>query len=513
MSNDKNKPSYGFAEQPEFIRRNGKLKLRPGIRMGFTKCFTCNNMCGLRYRVDEATNTITRVAGNPYCEVVTGGEPLDLSTPVAQAYELLSGETGLAHRATSCGKGASGIDSVTDPRRVLSVLKRAGKRGENKWKTIPYEQALKEIIEGGNLFGEGHVDGLRAIRDTKTQVVPGYPEFGPRSNQLVATFNEEDTIRGGLYSRFMTKAFGTVNLTTKHAYCGAAVGVGYSLGLAPEVSAGMCDVDWKSFEYAIFIGTAPGASGASINRLGRAVADARVDRKIKYVAVDPILRSVVANNTQAQWQPILPGTDTAFLYGVIRVILENNWFVAKFLSNPNETSAKKAGEINWTNAGYLVDIANQTLADASDFGLGDKGQGIVSFKGKLFNATTAESADLFTDATFKRTDGRSVRLVSSLKLLKDEAMRHSVADYAKRCGTTPDRIIEIAKDFTHHGRSVVAVSNAGNNSADAVMSGWLICILNTLVAAHDAKGGALYGNGAFFGFEGDYDLDLSLIHI
>ena len=198
----KHPPRLGSAAAPECARKNGKLVIRDGIRRGFTKCCTCNNMCGLRYRVDEATNTVTRVAGNPYCEVVTGGDPLDLNTPVARAYELLTGDAGLKNRATSCGKGASGIASATDPRRVTQVLKRAGKRGENKWKTIPYEQAVKEIVEGGNLFGEGHVDGLRAIRNLKVPAVKGYTEFGSAANSHMATYNEEDPLRGSFYSRF-----------------------------------------------------------------------------------------------------------------------------------------------------------------------------------------------------------------------------------------------------------------------------------------------------------------------
>ncbi len=500
-------PRYGFAAAPEFVRKNGRLAIRDGIRVGFTKCFVCNNMCGLRYRVDEASNTVTRVAGNPYCEVVTGGDPLDLNTPVARAWEMLTGDEGLKHRATSCGKGASGIAAATDPRRVTQVLKRAGKRGENKWKSIPYEQAVREIVEGGDLFGEGHVDGLRAIRDLKHPACEGFPEFGAASNRLLATFNEEDTLRGSFYSRFMTKAFGTTNLGTKHAYCGAAVGIGYSLGLGPEISAGMCDLDWDSFEYAVFIGTAPGASGASINRLGRGVADARVERKAKYVCVDPILRTTVANNTAAQWLPILPGTDSAFLFGVIRAIFEARSFEADFLSHPNEAAAKRNGEINFTNATWLVDEKTQAFARACDFGLGKSEDPIVFANGKLAPAASTEKAELFVDRQFARADGSSAHLVSSIELVRREAMKHTIEQYARMCGMNPQRIKDVAREFTSHGRRVAAVSNTGNNNADAVMVGWLICILNTLAAAHDAKGGALYGNGAFFGFEGTYDLD------
>lgn len=36
-----------------------------------------------------------------------------------------------------CPKGQAGIQTAYDPYRITKVLKRAGKRGENKWITIP----------------------------------------------------------------------------------------------------------------------------------------------------------------------------------------------------------------------------------------------------------------------------------------------------------------------------------------------------------------------------------------
>ena len=499
--------NFGRHQSVEFEIQEGSVELNPNVRVGFTRCFTCNNMCGLRYRVDENSDKITKLAGNPYCEVVTGGEPLPLSSHLKDAYLTLAGQTGKIFRATSCGKGASGLDCTDNPYRVLHVLKRAGKRGEDKWITIPYEQALNEIIEGGNLFGEGNVEGLRSIRDIKTPVVEGYPEFGPKSNQLFATFNEEDTLRGSLYSRFMKQAFGTVNLTTKHAYCGAPVGVGYAMGLAPELGAGMCDVDWDNFEYAIFIGTAPGCSGASINRTGSGLSKARTQRKEKYVCVDPLLRGNVVENTNAAWAPITPGEDTAFLFGLVQVILNSGSENKKFLSYPNETSAKKAGEINWSNASYLVDTHTGKLADAADFGLGEKGGGVVYSGGRLVAADKADSADIYVNRKFTNNKSETHLYKTALQLLKDEANSQSLEQLAKTCGISVEQIKEIAKEFTSHGTRVVALSNTGNNGADSVMSSWLICILNTLVGSHDKKGGAIYGNGAFTGFNGKYDLE------
>lgn len=484
------------------------VALQPGVRVGFTRCFTCNNMCGLRYRVDEAHDKITRLAGNPYCEVVTGGDPLPLSTPLVEAYQVLSfGRDGKTFRATSCGKGASGLDCVDDPYRVLKVLKRAGKRGEDRWITIPYEQAIHEIVEGGNLFGEGKVEGLRAIRDIKTPVVPGYPEFGAKSNQLFATFNEEDTMRGSLFARFMRQAFGTVNLTTKHGYCGAPIGVGYAMGLAPEINAGMCDIDWDNFEYGIFIGTAPGCSGASINRTGRGLANARVNRKAKYVCVDPILRSNVTNNTNAKWVPIKPGEDTAFLFAIVQVILNSGLENKKFLSAPNESTAKKNGEINWSNASYLVNIDTGKLADASEFGLGEKGNGVVFSEGVLRSSLDGGNADIYVDRKFSNSSSETHRYKTTLQLLKEKANEHSLKYYSDVCGIPVETIKNIAKEFTSHGTKAVALSNTGNNGCDSIMSSWLICILNTLIGSHDRKGGAIYGNGAYMGFSGNYDLE------
>lgn len=60
-------------------------------------------------------------------------------------------------------------------------MKRVGKRGEGKWQRISFEQLIKEVVEGGDLFGEGHVDGLRAIHDPITPLDAKHPGFGPKS--------------------------------------------------------------------------------------------------------------------------------------------------------------------------------------------------------------------------------------------------------------------------------------------------------------------------------------------
>ena len=52
---------------------------------------------------------------------------------------------------------------LTSEQRVTECLKRVGPRGSQQWQSIPFEQLIEEIVVGGNLFGEGAVEGLQDI--------------------------------------------------------------------------------------------------------------------------------------------------------------------------------------------------------------------------------------------------------------------------------------------------------------------------------------------------------------
>ncbi len=80
----------------------------------------------------------------------------------------MSGESGINNRSTACARGNGMLEIQNSPYRITQPLKRVGKRGEGKWEPISYEQLISEITEGGDLFGEGEVEGLRSIRDIET---------------------------------------------------------------------------------------------------------------------------------------------------------------------------------------------------------------------------------------------------------------------------------------------------------------------------------------------------------
>jgi anaerobic selenocysteine-containing dehydrogenase len=83
-----------------------------------TICFNCESACGLLGYVDKDTLKIQKFEGNPR-------HP--------------------GSRGRNCAKGPATLNQVYDPDRILYPLKRAGKRGEGKWKRITWDEALDDI--------------------------------------------------------------------------------------------------------------------------------------------------------------------------------------------------------------------------------------------------------------------------------------------------------------------------------------------------------------------------------
>jgi anaerobic selenocysteine-containing dehydrogenase len=83
-----------------------------------TVCFNCESACGLLGWVDRETLEVRKFEGNP------------------------------AHpgsRGRNCAKGPATLNQVNDPDRILYPLKRAGRRGEGKWRRVTWEEALQDI--------------------------------------------------------------------------------------------------------------------------------------------------------------------------------------------------------------------------------------------------------------------------------------------------------------------------------------------------------------------------------
>jgi len=294
----------------------------------YSVCQQCNTQCGIKVKIHNGI--VGKIDGSPF-------SPWTLTPHVS--YKTSPFKTA-AVDGTLCPKGQAGIQSVYDPYRIRKVLKRAGKRGEGKWVSIPFEQAISEIVEGGLLFkhvpGEANrnVEGLRSIRtltdpslakemagdvakiwkkemtvaDFKEKhkghlhklIAPDHPDLGPKNNQFVFMWGRLKGGRGDLVNRFVKDSFGTINAHGHTTVCqgslyftGKAMSEQYLLEekeLKYKWTGGKkfyWQADTEKSEFIIFVGASPfeGNYGPT-NRAGR-ITNGMEEGRLKIAVVDP----------------------------------------------------------------------------------------------------------------------------------------------------------------------------------------------------------------------------------
>ena len=105
-------------------------------------CLQCNTQCTLKTKHQDGV--LTKIDGNPYSPMCLQPQ-IQYDTPLSVSAKV---------DGSVCSKGQAGVQSQYDPYRLRKVLKRAGPRGSNKWKAIPFDQAVAEITDGGRLFAD-----------------------------------------------------------------------------------------------------------------------------------------------------------------------------------------------------------------------------------------------------------------------------------------------------------------------------------------------------------------------
>ncbi|MBI3913012.1 MAG: molybdopterin oxidoreductase, partial [Chloroflexi bacterium] len=211
----------------------------------YSVCQQCNTNCGIKVKL--VNGVISKVDGNPF-NPFTLNPHLPYATPIKDAATI---------DGAVCPKAHAGIQTTYDPYRITKVLKRAGKRGENKWQSISFDQAVAEIANGGKLFekvpGEENrvVTGLKELyalrdpkvakamadevkkitsekdKDKKKQLIadfktkfasdldklidPEHPDLGPKNNQMSFMWGRLKGGRSDFINRFTKDAFGSTN--------------------------------------------------------------------------------------------------------------------------------------------------------------------------------------------------------------------------------------------------------------------------------------------------------------
>lgn len=472
--------------------------------IAMTQCFGCWTQCGVRVRVDQQTNRVLRIAGNPY-HPLSHEHHIDASVPFSTAMAQLAGENGLDARSTACARGATQLEGLYSPLRILEPMKRVGKRGEGKWQRISFEQLINEVVEGGDLFGEGHVDGLSAIYAPSTPIDPQHPGFGPKSNQLLVT-NTSDDGRDTFLRRFALNSFGSKNFGAHGSYCGLAYRAGSGALMGDLDKNTHVKPDWDNVEFALFMGTSPAQSGNPFKRQARQLSSARLRDDFSYVVVAPALPlTTVLADDHGHWLPVIPGSDSALAMAMIRWIIENQRYNADYLALPGAKAMQHAEEKSWTNATHLViaddlpGLAGQHLTHSHLDPSATSDPLVVNEHNELVPASDCLRAALFVARQVTLADGRSVTVKSSFQCLKESAEKMTLAQYSEHCGVAEDKIIALADAFTRHGRKAAVVTHGGMMAGNGFYNAWAVMMLNALIGNLSLEGGVFVGGGKFNG--------------
>lgn len=258
-------------------------------------CLLCSAGCGIRVRV---YNGIAKsVTGNPYHPISRGG---------------------------LCPKGLSAIQYLYHPNRIQTALKRVGKKGDNKWEPVEFDQAINEIVEKllkirakspeKVMFWNGRPYGLMDKLIERFMKVLGAPRY----------YREKDW-------------FSIWSLTTK---------LTQGVTLSPIF-------DIKNSDYVLSVGANLFDGYPDLVGIGRQYAKFREGvkgKRGKLIHVEPHL-SITAIKAD-RWIQIKPSSYFYFVLGILYVLIKENMianeFVKSFTSNSKEFRefVMKNGKLN-----------------------------------------------------------------------------------------------------------------------------------------------------------------------
>jgi len=226
-----------------------------------TICFNCEAACGLLAYVDKDSMEIRRFEGNPV-------HP--------------------ASRGRNCAKGPATINQIHDPERILYPLRRAGGRGEGKWKRVAWDEVLEEL--GGRIR-------KAFLEERRNEVMyhvgrPGHERTMDR----------------------VLKAWGIDGHNSHTNVCSAAARLGYAL---------WSGYDRPSPDHArarfILLLSSHLETGHYFNPHAQRIIEGKL-AGAKLAVMDPRL-----SNTASQadiWLPTYPGSEAAVLLAMARVLLD-----------------------------------------------------------------------------------------------------------------------------------------------------------------------------------------------
>ena len=358
-----------------------------------------------------------------------------------------------------CAKGLSGIQALYNPNRNKYPLIRVGKRGENKWKRISWDEAIDIIA--------------RKLMDIRAK-------YGAESVMC--------STGGGGNPQFTSTArfcniFGTPNwFEPGCSQCYLPRQVAYNImygGTDPSIADSNAHEiyfpDETPMKCLCLWGTDPSYSCPGMG--GGAVAELRA-RGVKTVVIDPRMTPDAAKATV--WLPIRPGTDVALQLCWVRYILEHKLYNAAFV-------------MKWTNLPYLVNTQTGECwraAKSTQKGVPD------TFM--VWDQKTNRPQPLpypWDDALDPALEGSwewdGVVYKTGYQLLKERSAPYTLEETARICWLMPEKIEEAIRTFCENTPSGLCIGVATDQSPNSVQAAMGAAVIDMLMGNVEQPGSLL----------------------
>ncbi|MFQ5630618.1 MAG: molybdopterin-dependent oxidoreductase [bacterium] len=238
-------------------------------------CSLCPGGCGIRVRLIDGIPV--RVLGNPLYPI---------------------------NRGAVCPMAEAGVEKLFHPDRIKQPLKRTGKRGENQWQTISWEEAL-EIV----------ANRLQSLREKKE------PE-----RFVVAALDNNDLVTDFI-RRFM-ESYGSPNFL--------CISEARTFSLPHLLTQGFEKspaYDIANTDYVLNFGADlldEGPSPIRCNQLYAQLRSRREQARAKIIHFSPYMSRTAANSTS--WIPIKPGTLAVLALSIAYVIIKDGSYDKEFIT-------------------------------------------------------------------------------------------------------------------------------------------------------------------------------------
>jgi thiosulfate reductase/polysulfide reductase chain A len=216
-------------------------------------------------------------------------------------------------RGRLCPRGTGAVGAHYDPDRLRQPLVRSGERGQEKWKTASWDEALNVVAERMNRIKAEH---------------------GP---EAVALFNHGF---GQRFFQHVLKSWGVINIAgSSYAQCRGARDTGFMLTFGAGVGSPE-PTDIRHTRCLVLIGSHLGENmhNSQVQEFAEAI-----DRGASIIVVDP--RHSVAASKAKYWLPVKPGTDLALLLAWMNLMVREGRYDTEFVARHGHGFDKFVAEI------------------------------------------------------------------------------------------------------------------------------------------------------------------------